>query len=102
MLTFQRNTYQLALVTDEVDTYAIYNYYNITWIGGTRQGCDPNSGKASTGNPDCEPAQVTMTSFTTLVIFNLKAQVKSSKSFTVCTFTKPVNQSYFSKKKIFE
>ncbi len=54
----QRNTYQLALVTDEQETFAVFNYYNVTWVGGTRQGCDPNTGKMSQTNLDCHPAQV--------------------------------------------
>ncbi len=48
----------MALVTDERDTFSVFNYYNVTWVGGTRQGCDSGTGLASQINPDCEPAQV--------------------------------------------
>ena len=51
---FQRNTFQAAVVTDEEDTYVVYNYYNITWAGSIRQGCNPQTG---TG-PNCFEAQV--------------------------------------------
>jgi hypothetical protein len=34
----------MTLVTDRRHTYVIYNYYNVTWVGGTQQGCDSLTG----------------------------------------------------------
>jgi len=59
LILFQRNTFQMALVTDYVSTYAVYNYFNISWIGSTYyQNCDPNTGQFSAAYPNCIPAQV--------------------------------------------
>ena len=55
---FQRNTYQVALVTDEIRTFAIFNYYNITWLGSPTMGCNSADGKPSSSNPNCKAAQV--------------------------------------------
>jgi Nidogen-like len=54
----QRNTFQMALVTDYVNTYVVYNYFNVTWAGSNVQGCDPATGQASVMYPNCKPAQV--------------------------------------------
>ena len=43
----QRNTMQAVILTDTIDTYVIYNYYNLTWVGGASQGCDPTTGRGS-------------------------------------------------------
>lgn len=49
----------MALVTDYVSTYVVFNYFNITWIGSNYyQNCDPSTGQSSASNPDCIPAQV--------------------------------------------
>ena len=49
----------MALVTAEIGTYVIYNYYNVTWSGGTSDYCDPVTGLQ--GDPPfdkCFAAQV--------------------------------------------
>ena len=59
----QRNTYQTAVVTDETDTFAIFNYYDINWVGGagvSTQNCDPMSGTSSSSHEDCSPAHVSI------------------------------------------
>ena len=30
---------QTALVTDGNETYVVYNFYELTWVGGDAQGC---------------------------------------------------------------
>ena len=49
----QRNTLQMALLTDERRSHVIFNYYNVTWIGGYGQGC---AGNVDPGGV-CVPAQ---------------------------------------------
>jgi hypothetical protein len=57
--TCLRNTFQVAIVTDYVSTYTVYNYFNITWIGSnTLQNCDPTTGQFSAAYPNCIPAQI--------------------------------------------
>ncbi|ELU14025.1 hypothetical protein CAPTEDRAFT_222578 [Capitella teleta] len=54
----KRNSYQLAIVTDELSTYTVHNYYQVSWVGGAgSQKCDPYSGLSSPGSPNCFPAQ---------------------------------------------
>ena len=54
----QRNTVQLVIVTDGTDTFAIYNYYDLSWIGGHPQNCDTQTGLRTGAAPNCFPAQV--------------------------------------------
>ena len=59
LLAIQRNTYQAAILTDGTQTFAVYNYQNITWVGGgANQNCDRLTGTRSTSNPNCKPGHV--------------------------------------------
>ncbi|XP_076249642.1 sushi domain containing 2 mesh [Calliopsis andreniformis] len=42
---FKTNTFQMVLVTDEVYTYAIFNYLNIQWTSHTEAGGDTSGGE---------------------------------------------------------
>lgn len=42
------NTFQLVLATDEVYTYAIFNYLNIRWTSHTEAGGDTTNGELGT------------------------------------------------------
>jgi len=44
-LLFQTNTFQLVLATDEVYTYAIFNYVNLQWSSHTEAGGDTTTGE---------------------------------------------------------
>ena len=60
---FQRNTFQIVLVTDEVESYVFFNYWNLTWIGTPSGGCDSLTGMPRTdGNALCSAAQVRISS----------------------------------------
>lgn len=62
----QTNTFQMVLATDEVFTYAIFNYLEINWSSHTEAGGDTTTGEGGV------PAYVSMQSTNTLVIcFNL-------------------------------
>jgi hypothetical protein len=52
---FQTNTFQLVLATDEVYTYAIFNYVNLQWTSHTEAGGDTTTGEGGV------PAFVSMT-----------------------------------------
>jgi len=56
MSLYRTNTFQLVLVTDEVFTYAIFNYLNLQWTSHTEAGGDTTQGE--NGVPafvsDCE------------------------------------------------
>lgn len=45
---FQTNTFQLVLVTDEVFTYAIFNYLNLKWTTHTEARGDTTTGEGGT------------------------------------------------------
>ncbi|CAG9856877.1 unnamed protein product [Phyllotreta striolata] len=42
---FQTNTFQMVLATDEVFTYAIFNYLNLEWTSHTEAGGDTRNGE---------------------------------------------------------
>lgn len=42
---FQTNTFQMVLATDEVFTYAIFNYLEINWSSHTEAGGDTTTGE---------------------------------------------------------
>jgi hypothetical protein len=44
-LLFQTNTFQLVLATDEVYTYAIFNYVILQWSSHTEAGGDTTTGE---------------------------------------------------------
>ena len=44
-------------MTDETHTYAVYNYYNMTWLNGPNARCNDETG-GSDNRPNCFPAQV--------------------------------------------
>ena len=49
----------MALVVGGTQTYVVYNYFDIKWVGGAgKQRCDPNTGLSSTSRPDCQAAHV--------------------------------------------
>jgi hypothetical protein len=54
-LLFQTNTFQLVLATDEVITYAIFNYVNLQWSSHTEAGGDTTNGEGGV------PAYVSIT-----------------------------------------
>jgi hypothetical protein len=56
--TCLRNTFQVAIVTDGIQSFSVYNYFNITWLGSNTQGCDPSTGQSSTSYPNCTVAQM--------------------------------------------
>ncbi len=58
LMMLQRNTYQVALVTDESRSFLVMNYYNITWANGSEMGCNPKTGTHVGGFYNCIPAQV--------------------------------------------
>lgn len=41
----QTNTFQMVLATDEVFTYAIFNYLEINWSSHTEAGGDTTTGE---------------------------------------------------------
>lgn len=41
----QTNSFQMVLATDEVYTYAIFNYININWSAHTEAGGDTTGGE---------------------------------------------------------
>lgn len=41
----QTNTFQIVLVTDEVRTYAMFNYAHLGWTTNVEAGGDSNSGQ---------------------------------------------------------
>lgn len=43
--SFQTNTFQLVLATDEVYTYAIFNYVEMQWTSHTEAGGDTTNGE---------------------------------------------------------
>lgn len=45
MCHFQTNTFQLILATDEVYTYAIFNYAEMQWTSHTEAGGDTTTGE---------------------------------------------------------
>lgn len=42
---YRTNTFQLVLATDEVFTYAIFNYLNLQWTSHTEAGGDTTQGE---------------------------------------------------------
>lgn len=48
MCYFQTNTFQMVLATDEVFTYAIFNYADIQWTSHTEAGGDTTGGEGGT------------------------------------------------------
>lgn len=44
----QTNTFQMVLATDEVFTYAIFNYLEINWSSHTEAGGDTTTGEGGT------------------------------------------------------
>jgi hypothetical protein len=42
---FQTNTFQLVLATDEVYSYAMFNYVNLQWTSHTEAGGDTTTGE---------------------------------------------------------
>lgn len=66
-LLLQTNTFQMVLATDEVFTYAIFNYASIRWTSHTEAGGDTTTGEGGT------PAYVSNKCFLylfTLIVFN--------------------------------
>lgn len=62
----QTNTFQMVLATDEVFTYAIFNYLEINWSSHTEAGGDTTTGEGGV------PAYVSIQSTNTQVVcFNL-------------------------------
>lgn len=45
LVLFQTNTFQMVLATDEVFTYAIFNYLEINWSSHTEAGGDTTTGE---------------------------------------------------------
>lgn len=45
MTIFQTNTFQMVLATDEVYTYAIFNYDLLKWSSNTEAGGDTTTGE---------------------------------------------------------
>lgn len=45
LFLFQTNTFQLILATDEVYSYAIFNYVNLQWTSHTEAGGDTTTGE---------------------------------------------------------
>lgn len=45
---FQTNTFQVILATDEVFTYAIFNYLDLQWTTHTEAGGDTTKGEGGT------------------------------------------------------
>ena len=56
VLLSQRNVFQAVILTDQSESYSIFNYHNITWIGSVRRGCNADTGIGTV--PNCKPAQV--------------------------------------------
>ena len=50
----QRNSFQVAIATDGISTFAVFNYKDIVWDGGMASGGHPDTGIGA-NNP---PAQV--------------------------------------------
>ena len=47
----------MALVTDNIDSYVVLNYYNMTWVGSPATGCSPKTGR-EWDQDTCTAAQV--------------------------------------------
>ena len=56
ILLSQRNVFQAVILTDQSESYSVFNYHNITWIGSVGMGCDAATGRGTV--PTCKPAQV--------------------------------------------
>lgn len=48
MFPLQTNTFQMVLATDEVYTYAIWNYAVLNWLSHTEAGGDTTKGEGGT------------------------------------------------------
>ena len=49
----------MALATDGVDSYTVFNYHDIRWEGGVSdQECDRQTGLKSSTSPNCQAAHV--------------------------------------------
>ncbi|CAD5115351.1 DgyrCDS4331 [Dimorphilus gyrociliatus] len=55
-----RNSFQLALVTDEKMTFAVINYLQMSWYGAVENGCNPDTGTSQDSNKKCKPANMGM------------------------------------------
>lgn len=55
-----RNTFQLAIVTDEKMTFAVMNYLQMTWYGAVQNGCNPSTGTSDGSSKKCKPANIGM------------------------------------------
>jgi hypothetical protein len=51
---FQTNTFQLLVVTDEVRTYAVFNYEKMSWTSHTEAGGSADDGQGGTPAYVCQ------------------------------------------------